>query len=47
MKFKDLEPSRTEVTIIKYEWPVGQMRQLAEMGMEQCLDQMAQALKGV
>lgn len=43
--FKDLGNGKTEVTVTEYEWPMGQMMEMSRMGMEQCLDKMAVALK--
>ena len=42
--FRDLGEGRTEVTVTEYDWPVGQMRELSRLGMEQCLDKMAAML---
>lgn len=39
--FKDLGESKTEIIVTEYDWPVGQMRQMAKMGLGQCLDKMA------
>jgi uncharacterized protein YndB with AHSA1/START domain len=39
--FKVLGPNQTEVTVTEHDWPVGQMMQMSEMGMNQCLDKMA------
>ena len=43
--FKDLGGGRTEVVVTEYGWPVGQMRDMSELGMKQCLDKMATALQ--
>jgi uncharacterized protein YndB with AHSA1/START domain len=42
--FKDLGEGRTEVTVTEFDWPVGQMRGMSRLGMEQCLDKMAAML---
>lgn len=42
--FIDLGDTRTEITVTEFDWPVGQMRELSRMGMEQCLDKMAAIL---
>ncbi len=39
--FKALSPTRTELTVTEHDWPVGQMREMSRLGMEQCLDKMA------
>jgi uncharacterized protein YndB with AHSA1/START domain len=43
--FKDLGDNRTELTVTEYDWTVGQMMEMSRMGMEQCLDKMAESLK--
>jgi uncharacterized protein YndB with AHSA1/START domain len=43
--FKDLGDNRTELTVTEFGWPVGQMMEMSRMGMEQCLDKMAESLK--
>jgi uncharacterized protein YndB with AHSA1/START domain len=45
--FKDLDGKGCELTITEYDWPVGQMMKFSEMGMEQCLKKMADALAKV
>jgi hypothetical protein len=35
---------KTELTVIEYGWTVGQMRDMSEAGMNQCLDKLATAL---
>jgi uncharacterized protein YndB with AHSA1/START domain len=40
-----VDDNRTEVTVVEYDWPVGQMMEMSKMGMEQCLDKMAASLK--
>jgi uncharacterized protein YndB with AHSA1/START domain len=42
--FRDLGNEKTKVTVTEYGWPVGQMMKWSKMGMEQCLDKMAEAL---
>jgi uncharacterized protein YndB with AHSA1/START domain len=39
--FKDLGDGKTEMTVTEYDWTVGQMMDLAQKGLEQCLDKMA------
>jgi uncharacterized protein YndB with AHSA1/START domain len=39
--FKALDDNMTEITIVEYDWPVGQMMEMSKMGMEQCLGKMA------
>lgn len=39
--FKALGESKTEVTVIEYDWPVGQMMEFSRIGQEQCLEKMA------
>ena len=43
--FEELGEGRTKVTVTEKDWPVGQMMEMSRMGMEQCLDKMAKALK--
>lgn len=43
--FKAVSDNKTELTITEYEWPVGQMMEMSKMGMNQCLDKMAAAMK--
>jgi uncharacterized protein YndB with AHSA1/START domain len=35
---------KTELTVTEYGWTVGQMRDMSELGMNQCLDKLAEAL---
>jgi uncharacterized protein YndB with AHSA1/START domain len=35
---------KTELTVTEYGWTVGQMREMSEAGMNQCLDKLAEAL---
>lgn len=42
--FKPLREGKTELTITEYGWTVGQMMEMSEMGMNQCLDKMERAL---
>lgn len=37
--------NQTELTVIEYGWAAGQMREMSRMGMEQCLDKLAECLK--
>ncbi len=39
--FNDLGNGRTELTVTEYDWTVGQLMEMSEMGLEQCLDKMA------
>ncbi len=43
--FKTLSEEQTEMTVTEYNWPEGQLREMSQMGMEQTLDKMAEALK--
>jgi uncharacterized protein YndB with AHSA1/START domain len=43
--FNDLGNGQTEVTVTEYGWTEGQMMEMSRMGMEQCLDKIAAALK--
>jgi len=36
--------SKTELTVTEYGWTAGQMRDLSESGMKECLDKLAEAL---
>jgi len=45
--FKALNDDRTELTVTEYGWTPGQMMKFSRMGMEQCLEKMAVALKEV
>jgi uncharacterized protein YndB with AHSA1/START domain len=42
--FRDLGNSKTRLTVTECEWPLGQMMEFSKMGMEQCLNKMAEAL---
>lgn len=44
--FTDLGDGRTELSITEFDWPVGQMREMSELGMKQCLDKMAGVVAG-
>jgi uncharacterized protein YndB with AHSA1/START domain len=44
VSFKVVDENRTEVTVVEYDWPVGQMMEMSKLGMEQCLDKMAASL---
>ena len=39
--FKALSADRTEITVTEYDWPLGRMREMSQLGLEQCLDKMA------
>lgn len=36
---------KTELTAIEYGWTLGQMREMSKLGLEQCLDKLAESLK--
>ena len=42
--FRDLGNGKTELTVTECDWPVGYMMEMSRMGMEQCLDKMAEML---
>jgi len=42
--FEDLGDGTTKLTVTEEAWPMGQMRELSKMGMEQCLEKMAKVL---
>jgi uncharacterized protein YndB with AHSA1/START domain len=44
--FQPLGQTKTEITITEYGWPVGQMREMSKLGMEQCLEKMAATFAG-
>jgi activator of Hsp90 ATPase-like protein len=35
---------KTELTVTEYDWTVGQMLEMSEAGMNQCLDKLAEVL---
>jgi uncharacterized protein YndB with AHSA1/START domain len=39
--FKDLGDAKTQLTVTEYDWRVGHMMEMSEMGTEQCLNKMA------
>ena len=39
--FNDLGNGKTEMTVVEYDWTVGKMLELSELGLGQCLDKMA------
>ncbi|MCL4875437.1 MAG: SRPBCC domain-containing protein [Anaerolineae bacterium] len=39
--FRVLSDHKTEMTVTEYGWTVGQMMELSELGLNQCLDKMA------
>lgn len=43
--FKTLRNGKTEVVITEKNWPVGSMMEMSRIGMEQCLEKMAKALR--
>ncbi|HEY4612836.1 MAG TPA: SRPBCC domain-containing protein [Bacteroidota bacterium] len=43
--FEDLGNGKTKVTVTEYNWPVGQMMKMSEVGKEQCLNKMATILE--
>ena len=38
--FKDLGNGKTEMTVTEHAWPVGQMMEMSQLGLEQCLKKM-------
>lgn len=42
--FKDLGNNKTELTMTEHEWPVGQMMEMSQLGLDQCLEKMAASL---
>ena len=42
--FKNLGNGRTEMTVTEHDWPVGQMMELSQVGLEQCLKKMAASI---
>lgn len=42
--FKKSGDGKTEVTVTEYDWPVGPLREMSQLGLEQCLDKMAALL---
>ncbi|HEX3051394.1 MAG TPA: SRPBCC domain-containing protein [Aggregatilineaceae bacterium] len=42
--FNALSDTQTEMTVTEYGWTEGQMMELSQMGMDQCLDKMAALL---
>ena len=42
--FKDLRNGKTEMTVTEYDWPICKMREMSELGLEQCLDKMGRSL---
>ncbi len=43
--FKALGDNQTELIVTEHDWPMGQMRDMSKLGMEQCLDKMEALLK--
>ena len=44
--FEALGENQTALTVTEYGWTVGQMMEMSEMGMKQCLDKMAALVEG-
>lgn len=40
---KDLRNGKTEMTVTQYDWAICKMREMAEMGLNQCLDKMGRS----
>ncbi len=40
-----LSTGKTELIAIEYGWTLGQMRDMSRLGLEQCLDKLAESLK--
>lgn len=36
---------KTELTAIEFGWTLGQMREMSKLGLEECLDKLAESLK--
>ncbi len=45
LAFKRIDENKTELTAIEYGWSLGQMREMSEQGLSQCLDKLAESLK--
>lgn len=43
--FKETADKKTELTVTEHGWKTGQMRNLSEQGMAECLDKLGEALK--
>jgi len=41
MTFRALDQGKAELTVTEYDWPVGPLREMLRMGLEQYLDKMA------
>lgn len=39
--FKPMDDQTTEITVVEHGWQEGQMMEMSEMGMKQCLEKMA------
>lgn len=44
LAFKNVD-GKTELTAIEYGWTLGEMREMSKLGLEQCLDKLAESLK--
>jgi uncharacterized protein YndB with AHSA1/START domain len=44
LTFRRISDKQTELTVTEYDWPVGQMRELSEAGMNQSLDKLEEVL---
>lgn len=44
LAFKNVD-GKTELTAIEYGWALGQMREMSKLGLEQCLDKLAESLR--
>jgi len=45
LAFKRIDENKTELTAIEYGWTLGEMREMSKLGLEQCLDKLADSLK--
>ncbi len=45
LAFKRIAENKTELTAIEYGWTLGQMREMSKLGLEQCLDKLAESLR--
>jgi uncharacterized protein YndB with AHSA1/START domain len=45
LAFKRIAENKTELTAIEYGWTLGQMREMSEQGLSQCLDKLAGSLR--
>lgn len=42
--FKSMSATQTEITVIEHDWPIGQMRDMSQLGMEQSLTKLETVL---